>query len=263
MSIDAVGIIDALDRKYGQKANTQQAQEKWVTIAEARSGAGFDGNRRQCDYLAINTWQSQGLQLIGHEIKVSMSDWRRELEDPSKAEMFARHCRRWWVVMPSELASQAKPEIPPTWGLMSVSDRGRITETVKAPSQEPMDVPVWWWIGWLAQLDRTSKRAVTAEVTKKVNEAVAKEREHLDDRVQQRVESRLSVIENLTEQAEALLDATGIDLRRVWEFQLDRLKQLWAVSSQGSVDLDAVAQRAREAADLLEELAHIGEPVEE
>lgn len=154
--MNAGHILDALDRKYGQRANNN---EQWVVLREARSGAGHDGNNGQCDYLAVNTYQGRGLSVVGHEIKVSMADWRRELEDPEKAELFAQYCRRWWVVMPSALASVVRDEIPAAWGLMSVSLKGRITETKKAPARTPEEIPVWWWIGWLAQLDRRDKRS--------------------------------------------------------------------------------------------------------
>jgi len=249
-------MLDALDRKYGQKSINSTEREKWVVITEARSGAGFDGNNGQCDYLAINTWQSQGLQLIGHEIKVSMSDWRRELAEPGKSEQFARFCRRWWVVMPSKLAAEVKPEIPPTWGLMSVSENGRITETVKAPAHEPSTVPVWWWVGWLAQLDRRDKRALRDEVDRQVSERLQRERDHIEKIVEERVQRRLSEVENLSEMVNMFRDATGIDLRRVWRPHIDRLAKVWPLATQGS-ELDVVTQRMREVADMLDALREV------
>ena len=250
-------VTEALNRKYGQKSTSSREREKWVVVIEARSGAGFDGNNGQCDYLAINTWKSQGLSLIGHEIKVSMADWRRELAEPAKSEMFARFCRRWWVVMPSKLAVEAKPEIPPTWGLMSVSEQGRITETVKAPAREPNPVPVWWWIGWLAQLDRRDKRAITAEVDRRLREEAKANSERLEGLVEQRVQRRLDEIEDLTETVNAFRDATGIDLRRVWRPHIDRLAKVWPLATQGS-ELDVVTQRMREVADMLDALSNDG-----
>jgi hypothetical protein len=251
--IDSKLIIDALDRRYGQGAIGTKG-EQWITIQEARSGAGFDGNNGQCDYLAINTWQSKGLQLLGHEIKVSMSDWKRELERPEKSERFARFCRRWWVVMPSELAKKVKPEIPPTWGLMSVSDAGRITEMVSAPSKEPDPVATWWWIGWLAQLDRRDKRRSQSEIDRLVNEAVTKAEERWNryrpDREERIKERYATVDERLAE----LKSATGIDLHHTGSWQMDRLAALWKASEK--VDVVRLSQTLRHAADTLSGLNH-------
>ena len=249
MATGAAEICEALDRRYGQQGSGTKG-EQWIALREARSGAGFDGNNGQCDYLAVNTWQSKGLQLIGHEVKVSMSDWKREMVLPHKSDLFARFCRRWWVVMPSDLAKKAKPEIPPAWGLMSVSDAGRITEVVSAPSKEPEPVPVWWWIGWLAQLDRRDKRRDRSEIDRLVNEAVSKAEERWNrykpDREQQLKDRYASVEERLA----TLRSATGIDIDRVGQWQLDRLAALWKASQ--NVDLTQLASTLRTTADNLE-----------
>lgn len=245
--VGAAELIEALDRRYAQNAPGTKG-EQWVTLREARSGAGFDGNDGQCDYLAINTWKSKGLQLIGHEIKVSMSDWKRELDHPEKSDQFARFCRRWWVVMPSQLASKARHDLPPAWGLLSVSEKGRVTEIVTAPSREPLPVPVWWWVGWLAQSDRVEKRRDRSEIDRLVNEAVAQAQERWGgSRPVERMKERYETIEALVG---GLKTATGIDLYHTGRWQLDRLAALWKVSQ--TVDLERLAASLRATADSLE-----------
>jgi hypothetical protein len=40
----------------------------------------------RADAIARHLWPSQGLELIGFELKVSRSDWLREIKDPYKCE---------------------------------------------------------------------------------------------------------------------------------------------------------------------------------
>jgi hypothetical protein len=200
MVTTAVEICDALDGRYCQRQNDRK-QESWIAIREARSGASFAGNTRQCDYLAINTWQGRGMQVVGHEIKVSKADWQKELDNPDKAEMFARYCRRWWVVMPSVLAIKVRDEVPPAWGLISVSELGRCTELQSAPAREPEQIPAWWWIGWMAQLDRRDKRERSAAQLKELHDNVA---------------------------WDALVAITGVtDLHRAGDWDVERFARLW------------------------------------
>ncbi len=71
---------------------------------------------RTCDALAIGCWQSVGIQVIGHEIKHSRSDWMKELQDPSKSEAWKQYCNLWYVVAPKGIVKLE--ELPSSWGLM-------------------------------------------------------------------------------------------------------------------------------------------------
>lgn len=152
-----------------------------MLIDEARSGAGFDGNAGQCDLLAVNLWPSRGMQLIGHEIKVSVSDMRSEIAKPEKAERFARYCRTWWVVCTKGVWDACGHEVPPTWGVMTLSKPGGRLRTVSKPdTRTPEPVPEWWWAGWLGQVYRDAhgrfEREVQNTVAARVSAAVESER---------------------------------------------------------------------------------------
>jgi hypothetical protein len=237
--------------------------EKWIYLPEARAGAGFAGNDRQCDFLTICSWPSQGLQVIGHEIKVSMSDWRRELAQADKAETFARYCRRWWIVAPTELCQKIKPELPPTWGLMAVNDAGKTREVVAAPSRTPQPIPAMWWVGWLAQVDRRQKRADKAVIDRAVTDALKIERDkhakalaalpavadqqlHIDLRNAQR---RLDGIKTLEE-------TLGITLHAgLTEYQLRDLKGAWQIWRKQTYLASALQGLAKQIADVQAALA--------
>jgi hypothetical protein len=250
--MNALDVCDALHRRYNKPSQGREG-EQYVVIEQARAGAGFDGNNGSCDLLAVNTWKSRGIELIGHEVKVSISDWKVELAQPEKAERFARFCRRWYVAAPSDLAAKIKHEIPPAWGLLSVSEKGVCREVIAAPARQPQDVPVWWWIGWLAQIDRQHKR----NAARRVEQGMAEAREKMAERVQQEVDARRERADRrdatLRENAAKLKAAVGLDVEHLWDGNLDRLRQAWALVQNG-YDLDALVKTLRRTADALDGL---------
>ena len=257
MTVTAKDVRAALDKRYGQTSQGRDA-EAWIRIHEARAGAGFDGNTGQCDYLAINTWKSRGLQLIGHEIKVSLSDWRAELANPAKADRFARYCRRWWVAAPSDIAAKIKPELPPTWGLLAVSDKLTCREVVAAPAHQPETVPEWWWIGWLAQVDRRHTRAAADELTRRVNAEVERLRPSIEQSAARGIEHTRAELRTLNERIRHFAAATGFDVRQAWGPDVTRLGQVYAAVKR-SLDFGAVANHLRSALEALDVFAELTE----
>lgn len=78
---------------------------------------------RRCDGVAIGMWESTGRLIQGFEVKVSRSDWLREVKDVTKADHFIEQCERWWLVTGD--ISVAKPEeIPEAWGWMNATKTG-------------------------------------------------------------------------------------------------------------------------------------------
>ena len=90
---------------------------RYAVAEHVRSSASFDA-KRVCDFMAQDLWTTGGLHLHGHEVKVSRSDWLRELADPSKAEAFRRYCDRWWLVV-SDRAIVKPGELPGRLGTAS------------------------------------------------------------------------------------------------------------------------------------------------
>lgn len=250
-AMDARGVKDALHRRY-DKPSQGRPGEQYVCIEEARSGAGFSGNAGQCDFLAINTWRSRGMELIGHEVKVSMSDWKAELANPAKAERFARYCRRWYVAVPSALASEIKHEVPPTWGLLSISASGRATETVKPTvREEPDAVPAWWWVGWLAQIDRQHKRRLPHMIREGMDGERERMREEIEQRLTRKAQRESEQIAAVRENADEIQRVTGIDLRFARPHDLRRLRDAWNLLRELPY-LDGLVRNLRGAADALE-----------
>jgi hypothetical protein len=102
-----------------------------VLIEECGWNGGAQTSR--CDALYVGFTGSSGRQLIGHEVKVSRADWRRELDKPGKADAWADQCHGWYVVAPSTTIVPPA-EIPEGWGLLVPNARTstRMDVVVKA-----------------------------------------------------------------------------------------------------------------------------------
>jgi hypothetical protein len=97
---------------------------------------GFSGNHRYADAVVVGLWKSNGRRIEGFEIKVSRSDWRRELKDPTKSHAVARFCDTWWVVAPS-VKEVPVDTLPPGWGLLTLDDSGELRQRVAPSVREP------------------------------------------------------------------------------------------------------------------------------
>lgn len=94
--------------------------------------------KRHCDALAFSLWPSRGLTLTGFEVKVSRSDWVKELRDPAKAESVARFCDFWYVVVGNKTIVQLG-ELPATWGLMA-PDKDKLKIITPAANLQPAPI---------------------------------------------------------------------------------------------------------------------------
>jgi hypothetical protein len=155
-------MLDLLARRYSQPS--QAANDRWVRADHVRNGVGFYGydevtgrcntSLRTADFIAIDTWESKGLEIHGHEVKVSRSDWLHELADPTKAEAFKRYCNRWWLVVPDESIVR-KGELPAGWGLLAL--RGGLLYAVhRAPALDPLPMPKPIWISLMRSASKTA-----------------------------------------------------------------------------------------------------------
>lgn len=133
-------MVEMLRKRYGTRSGNGP---KWALVPHVRNGAGWGGARgigglRTCDAIAVGLWTSTGLGLHGHEIKVSRSDWLRELKDLTKADAFRCFCDHWWVVAAPGIVRAG--ELPEGWGLLEAQG-GRLRVAVPAPDLTPERPP--------------------------------------------------------------------------------------------------------------------------
>lgn len=116
---------------------------EWAFMAQVRNGTGFSRKvTRTADALAMSLYPSRGLHLHGFEVKVSRSDFTKELKTPEKAEDIARFCSFWWIVAPDTNVAPVEL-VPANWGLLVIKGDG-LTVAKQATIKEaaPIDVPM-------------------------------------------------------------------------------------------------------------------------
>jgi hypothetical protein len=115
-SVTTAQMLRALHDHY-RKPGEERSGEILITEVEA------PGSTRRCDLVRIGMWASRGTGIDVHEIKISRSDWLRELEKPDKAEAWWPYCNRFWVAAPPGIIDTR--ELPEGWGLMELPAAGR------------------------------------------------------------------------------------------------------------------------------------------
>ena len=144
-------LTEALHERYGVTFGNGR---RYAFAAQVRFHAGFDA-RRTCDYVAMDLWPSGPLTLHGHEIKVSRSDWLRELKEPEKAAEFIPYMNCWWVVV-SEKRIVRDGELPDDWGLMAMRG-GQLAVIRKAPRRDALPLPPTRLAALLRAVTQTSE----------------------------------------------------------------------------------------------------------
>lgn len=167
-------MLRLIQAKY---AETRGNGPAWAFLPHVRDAAGFDAGGA-CDALVMALWPSRGLALHGFEVKVSRSDWLRELKKPEKAERFCRLVDYWWIAAGDKTIVR-DGELPDTWGLMVADGRGlRVVKS--APklrfTQQGKEPPVSR--SFLAAILRQAGRVQQAGPIE-IQEAVAAERKRL------------------------------------------------------------------------------------
>ena len=154
--IRAADVLAALRQRY--------TSPTWAVASEVAETTG--GGRRRADFVAVNCYPSQGMEVHGVEVKVSRSDWLSEIKHPAKVEEGVfRFCDRWWVATAPGIVRA--DELPPTWGLYELTG-AVVTVVVKAPKlqAEPPS------IGFLASMLRNSNKPGEEETRRLITSRV-------------------------------------------------------------------------------------------
>lgn len=183
---------------------------EWAIFFEVGDGTG-NNQRRWADAVAMNMWPSRGLEIHGFEIKVSRSDWLRELKDPAKSAKVQQYCDRWWIITPKGIVKDG--ELPPTWGLYEVSDAGIIRQVVAAPQLEAVPVTRQFMAAVLRRAGGVDQDEVQAAVDRERK----KLEEQMDGRVQRQVEMRTRAADDALEKLAEFERETGLSISHYGE----------------------------------------------
>lgn len=154
-------MLDALARRYTAIRQGTIA-DRWVCAEHVRATLGYSRTQRIADFISADKYPGHpygsSLAFHGHEVKVSRSDWLRELADLSKSETFKRHMHHWWLVVP-DASIVRDGELPVGWGLMVLGKTGALRAKVPAPRLSPEEMPSDLIISLMSASARTAHRA--------------------------------------------------------------------------------------------------------
>lgn len=123
----------------------------------------------RADAIHVGMWASRGYTVDVHELKISRSDFQRELDKPAKAEAWWPHSNTFWIVAPHE--SIAPPGLlPPGWGLMVPGSRGRRFKTVVEPEHRDLKPTTALLAALLVSMETDLNNALEAQ-RRQLNEA--------------------------------------------------------------------------------------------
>lgn len=201
--MSAHDVAEALTKRW--------PESDYLHVREAPLSADRQGIK--IDVLVVSLWQSRGLERDAVEIKISASDWKRELKKPEKADAWWRYAHRFWIATPLDLAVKIRDEIPTGWGLLAVTATGT-KEIVKPAKQTPRDLP---W-GACVGLMRASAAAGPMALQRAEQAGYSRGHKAAENQAAQRVGSgwsdqQAAELRELNLRASKFRDLTGIDLR--------------------------------------------------
>lgn len=192
--------------------NTKHAREmlqkrypgpEWALMQEVAPKTG--GGTRYADAVAVNLWSSRGHAVHGFEIKVSRSDWLRELKQPEKAEDVYQYCDHWWIVAPKGVVKDG--ELPPTWGLLELRAAG-IVQQIAAPRLSPIPITREFF----ASLIRRGNDGIVQIAERMQHNATRAAEAQIDARVEKEVAHQTRTLKELQATLKKFSEETGITI---------------------------------------------------
>lgn len=185
----------------------QWPPEAFAIMWEVAPATGaIRGQARYADAVIMSLWPSRGLHLHGVEIKVSRSDWIREMRNPAKAERVAAYCDFWWLHVTPGVVHDLS-EVPTQWGVREFD--GKKWKTLREATKLdalPCDR------GFLASLMRRSSESTAQLARAMIEGAMKAEREEIAKAIERGIAAHTERQSKAAAAIEAFKEASGIDL---------------------------------------------------
>lgn len=226
---------------------TRFCQPEWALFFEVADGTGAS-QRRWADAMAMNMWGSRGLALHGFEIKVSRSDWKRELANPAKAESIAGLCDFWSIVAPKGMIPL--DELPPGWGLLEVDSDLKITQRVTGPKNPD---PAMLTRSFVASLLRSAAKVDESIIRGAIDLARGDWEKTVEERIRQRTEYLRTDGAEALKLLDEFKELSGIDLRS-YKWDAKKLHKALTIAESGIIErwggLEQMVEHLEEATKL-------------
>lgn len=161
---------------------------QYVTASEVGCNTGF--SERRIDFVVCHCWASESFKIELFEIKISKPDFRRELEDPSKHNVFFKEADTYSIVAPDYVLDDMSI-IPPKWGVYKVveDENGKLAiKTARKPMALHDEHVSERGVGrpFFASLCRAMNNQSTAKA------ALYAERAKMEEEIRARLESQIA-----------------------------------------------------------------------
>lgn len=204
----------------------RHAAPEWALFEELPDATGFD-KRRTFDAYAMHTWPSKGFRCVGYEIKTSRSDFKREIEDPTKrAPLEAVAHEVYFLTSPGLVKLD---EVPEGWGL--IEPRGDTLTVRKAATQRRLEVLPWKLVASIARravepsdlpplawrlAERTMAEAELRELVKEMAREQIADAERRASIAEARFENRAAAEERLRSALDEVERVAGLPLHSLY-----------------------------------------------
>lgn len=169
------------------------------------------GGTRYADAVAVGLWSSHGHMIQGIEIKVSRADFLHEMKQPEKSEPVMRYCGRWWLACPKGMV---KPEeLPPTWGMLELTDAGVLTPKVKAPILKPQPPTLAFFASLCRRRAGMDEAMSNTAIKEQVDRIVAEHKRRLDSDHANKLGYKQQSIVDAEARLLRIKAETGVDLQ--------------------------------------------------
>lgn len=186
------------------------SQPEWALLFEVGDATGAR-HTRFADAIAMSLWPSRGLTLTGIEIKISRSDWKKERDQPEKAETIAAFCDYWQLVTAPKVVLDLT-EVPPAWGLLEYNGEKFVTRKLPEKTEaKPITRQ------FLAALLRRAHKADDAIVEAAVKSRMEQYEAGFNTRVEMAADRKAGLRDDLIRQVAEFEEASGIKITgRTW-----------------------------------------------
>lgn len=173
---------------YCLLANKYSDNRQYACAREVQEKTGWA--QRRLDFVAVDCFESNNLEIMAFEVKISKSDFRRELEDPTKHNIFFDDIDKYSIVAPDYVLDDMSI-IPPKWGVYHVirNVEGNLElKTVRKPLALHDEQQRLRPVGrkFFASLFRA------ANTQSHIRSVIYKERDELEEKIKQELEVKLT-----------------------------------------------------------------------
>lgn len=188
-------------------------QEGVVLLREVRNKAAHHANR-SLDGMSFGTWPSKGTHMVGYEVKINRSDWKKEIEDIEKSEAFRPFCKYFYLVSSKNIAEFH--EIPETWGWLEWDGRRMVTVKPAPENKSIQPLPSTM----LAAITKRCHDSAFDRGKDLMREIYEEKLSNFDEEVKKGVDAEFRYGQKKREAVDEFMEAIG---RKGYEYNIERL----------------------------------------